>query len=205
MIPDFTNLTVEKCKEIALEYQKTRNPELFNLLLAKLDTFIVYCIKKYKKYVWFVRDETMQELYHTALIGVHKGVLTFHEEDNPSSLLWRIKNYLMEELRQEYNYKIEEKEGLEDEKGEKHFFQNKAIEEFDKHQKKLFISTLMYSHIINEYEKKLLRLRYLEELTIEEVSKEIGHVYSTTWIHLDLVIKKLKEKIDAKTMKDLFD
>lgn len=200
MIEDFTNLTIEKCKELVLEYQKTRDPKIFSLLIAKFDIFIMYCIRKYRKCVWFVRGESLQELYHVSILGIHKGILTFHKEDSPSSLLWRIKNYLMEELRQEYSYKI--KESPEEIGGD--ILQNKVMEEYKKYREKLFVSTLMNSSILTDYEKELIKLRYLEELTVEEVSKKIGHAYSTTWIHLDQILKKIKEKLNVENRQELF-
>jgi hypothetical protein len=74
MIEDFQNWSFQRCKELALEYQKNKDKTLFCSLLARFDRYILHCIHSIRKKLPRVRGEEMQELYHTGIVGFEKGL-----------------------------------------------------------------------------------------------------------------------------------
>jgi len=194
MIPDFTNLSLEKCKELVLGYQKTKDPNIFNLLLARFDKYLIYLIYNYNKYVTFLKGEVPQDLYHTSIIGFSKAITVFKEDLPARMLVLRIGSYVVSELKQTYSYKI--KEILFDE-GEL----NNGIDnftspsyEYNKEINNISVNLILSSPILNDCERELLKMKYYEGFTYHEICVKTKLCYSVVFKRVQTALKKIRKE-----------
>ena len=186
MIPDFINFTLDHCKKLILEYQETRDTDLFNILLARFDRYILYVVHNMRKSYSYLRNEEMQDLYHTGILGFHKGICAFKSSSESFFVPLVIKLYIKSELGEFYSYKDKEKgcDVLPD---------VPAIEETEKDlELRLLFDFIEKSKDLNEKEKMLLNLRYKEGKTVREISGILGKLEVTIYKRLSRVVKRLK-------------
>jgi len=192
--PTLYNLGLAECKNLVLEYQKTKDPKIFSTLLARFEGTLVKTITECKKKIRYLRNEPLQELYHTSIIGFTKAIISFPENFYAELLPKRIHSYIMGELKQVYKYKINEIDiGKTSElMGELQKISDKNyLKELDE----LSVNMLMSSNLLNEKEKEELKERYLNNLELKEIAKKEKCVVSTIHFHLKKIINKLQEKL----------
>jgi len=194
MILDFQNFSLEKCKELVKRYQETDDPETFRLLLARFDRYILYVLYQLKKNYSYLKNEEMQELYHTGILGFNKGIKAFKLHLHVSLLLLVIKAYIKSEIKQTYSYKNKEIYG-----GVIPLVTNNL----EKNENKLFAfiikESLFSSNKLNNGEKELLKLRYGDDLTIKEISKKLGMRPITLYKKYERLVVKMKSIIFKET------
>jgi RNA polymerase sigma factor (sigma-70 family) len=187
MIPDFQNWTPEHCKEIIVEYQETKNPELLAILLARFDRYILYVIYEMRKKSPYLWDEEVQDLYHTGILGFHKGILAFKPHLKSFFIILVIKAYVKSELKQFYSYKNRETvcEEL------------PTVADFGDTERQLDANLLFdfveKSEDLLDREKELLKLRFKEGKTVEDIAQIVGLAEITIYHRLERVVKKLKK------------
>jgi len=206
LIPDFHNFSLEECKRLIIEYRKTRDTDLFHLILARFDKYILYSINNYKKYTSFLHDENPQEVYHTGILGFHKALLSTSERTPINRLLLKISTYINSELKQMYGYKIKE--------GNRSTNITDTLEELDRRDLDNFFTTSFYNHEKNlkqisvncilstnhltDHERHLLYLKYFEDKTFHEIAKEEKLAYATVYNHITRALTKLRKYINKE-------
>ena len=186
MIPDFQNFTLEHCKRLVLEYQKTKDVETFRILLAKFDLYILYVINKFKMQYTYLRGEDPQDLYHTGIIGFQKGLLSLKPELDPFFVLLNIKDYVRLELKQTYSYKSKEL-GYE--------ILPEIVSNDDTERDldvKLLFDYISTSNDFSEREKRLLTLRFKYGKEVKEIAKELGCSDINVYKRLESIIQRVK-------------
>ena len=186
MIPDFINFTLDHCKKLILGYQETKDTDIFNILLARFDRYILYVVHEMRKSYPYLRNEEMQDLYHTGILGFHEGLCSFKSSSESIFILAVLKVNIKAELSKFYSYKDKEKgcDVLPD---------VPVIEEPEKDlELRLLFDFIGHSKDLNEKEKKLLTLRYKEGKTVREISGILGKLEVTVYKRLSRVVKRLK-------------
>lgn len=199
---DFQNFSLEHCKELILEYQKTNNPKTFNILLARFDNYILFMIRNYKRYTSFLYSEDLQELYHTGIIGFHKGVLSFKEHLPVRFITLRLASYIVSELRQTYRYKIKENVNIFEMDELNREIWDKLypcpISKYNTEVIRLSCELIMSSNILNNEEKELLTMRYFDNLTYHEIAEKLKVSYNVVYRSLEDTINKLQEGVRSE-------
>ena len=186
MIPDFQNFTLEHCKRLVLEYQKTKDVETFRILLAKFDLYILYVINKFKMRYNYLRGEDPQELYHTGIIGFQKGLLSLTPELDPFFVLLNIKDCVRTELKQTYSYKSKE---LSYEVLPEIISNDDTERDFDV---KLLCDYISDSSDFSDRERKLLILRFKDGKEVKEIAKELGCSEINVYKRLESLVQRVK-------------
>jgi hypothetical protein len=96
----------EVLKEMVTEWKNATSVEtrkkLFHKILAKIDKLLIYtvsvCVRNNKRLI----DENRQELYHTAIIGLHRAIETAKDGDDGARIQARIMSYVKEEIRKTF-------------------------------------------------------------------------------------------------------
>jgi RNA polymerase sigma factor (sigma-70 family) len=134
----------------------------------------------------YLRNEEMQDLYHTGILGFHKGICAIKPTLESFFIVLVLKMHIKSELSLFYSYKDKEKgcDVLPD---------VPITEETEKElELKLLFDFIEKSKDLNEKEKKLLNLRYREGKTVREISGILGRLEVTIYKRLSRVVKRLK-------------
>ena len=182
---DFINFTQEHCKKIMLEYQTNKDSESFHLLLAKYDRYLLKVIYDFQRRCTSLRVESLQELYHTSIMGFHKAILSLKEEDPSKYLCNHIQAYVVSELKQTYI------PSLTDRKLKEVLFTPKESKEVEDLLNHISADMLLNSKVITGEEKKLLKMYYLKGLCLREISDKVKRSEYYIWDKL----QKAKEKL----------
>ena len=177
---DFINFTPAHCKRLMLAYQETRDYELFHTLLAKYDRFILRVIYKFQKKVWSLQDESLQELYHTGIIGFVKGITSMKETTEARYILNHIKAYVVRELKMAYLPNHPEPTITE------FVLHLKSPDDTEEFQREVSVHMLLDSDAVTKKERDLLNLYYFDGLTTRELGKKFN-------VHHSAIAKRLKK------------
>ena len=193
---DIINIPLEECKEMILEYQKTKDPHIFQVLLAKFDKYLVYLTHKFYNKYWYIKGTEFQELYHIAIIAFEQGLCSIRPEWRPDGIFLWVGSYIKYAFKKNCIYRRSETslDAIVEQVGDspniniKKLEENTedVVEEMDKH--------LMFtSDILTADEKDYIRLRYSEGLFLKEIGKIKGVSYGMVAYILEKIATKLKE------------
>jgi RNA polymerase sigma factor (sigma-70 family) len=176
---DFTSWTPEHCKRIIHEYQHTKNKELFNLLLARYDKYLVKLAWHYQKHFISV---PLEDLYHSAIVGFGEFLVQFKQQAPSRLIMAVIKAYVKTEIEARYRSKQEYeisnfKSNNEDE--------HSLDDIMDAH-------SILGSSFLSEKEKNLLMLRFEENMTFREVGKKFGITEQGAWQRFKKIVGKIR-------------
>jgi len=188
MLKDFQNFSMERCKNLILEYQQERKEEQFALLLARFDKYILYVIYELRSRWKYLRDEELQELYHTGIIGFHKGILAFKPHVSVKMVIPVLKAYIKGEMGIVYSYKDKELccenppssnnvEGIEDNLTAKLILSSSAVKG------------------LAEMDRNIVKLRFCEDLSVQEIADKYNVTKSAIYYRLKKTLTKLKKVI----------
>lgn len=185
MIEDFINFSQEKCKTLIMEYQTTKEKRVFHLLLAKYDRYILKVIYEFQRKCPSLRSESLQELYHSGVIGFARGIKAFKPTTEARYICNHIKAYIKSEIRKQYIETKSDRKILE------------ALRFQAEHEQKggnftLPFLMLIESKYLNARDKKVLKLKYVDELTTTEIGKILKCHRTTVSGYLKQAVKKLK-------------
>jgi len=179
--PDFVNWTPETCKAFMLEYQRTKDEEIFSYLLAKYDKFLLKLAWGMKKRV---REIPIEDLYHSAIVGFGNAVLQFKPKAPSSLIMAIIKAYVKREIESKYiSHNVGDEINIyysiwKDEPNPKY-----AIDAVD----------ILNSEILSKEEKDLLTLRFEDNMPFKDIGKQLGVCRQCVSNRLHRVINKIRE------------
>lgn len=192
-VEDFQNWTLEKCKDVVIEYQQTKKAEIFHNLLARFDRYILHTIYEMRKKTPYLWGEELQELYHTGILGLHKGILAFKNHLPPFFLVLVIKAYIKAELKQAYSYKMRES------RVESFIVQEQEEETISKELDVYALFNLLENSMeFSAKDKKVILMRYKDGLTVEEIATKLSLPEVNIYKNIQRVVKRLKIKLDSE-------
>lgn len=175
---DIPNMSLARSKELMLEYQKTRDPEIFGMLLAKFDKYLIQLVYKFSKCYKTMQSESLQELYHTAILGFHKAVLGMKEKHRPEYMFLFFTAFVKYELRMAYEYKLKE---LPYEAEVFEVYNNTSPEELRDSVDANLVKALLESDALTETDRRLVVLRFNEGKSYPEIGKILGMTRANAW------------------------
>jgi RNA polymerase sigma factor (sigma-70 family) len=192
-IDDFTNWTPNKCKQKIHEYQQTKDKDLFSLILAKYDRYLV----KLSWEFWErIRWEELEDIYHTAIIGFGAAIAKFKVQVPSDFIIPVIKAYVKREIEKTYiTKKSGERKGYKPEDVEdlRFDFEDRSSDGID--------LSFILNELVPPEEKELILLRFEENMSLKEIGSRIGLSQS----RVSEKIKMVLEKISKKSMEDGLD
>jgi RNA polymerase sigma factor (sigma-70 family) len=196
MIEDFINYTQPRCKELILKYQVDLDPGIFRILLAKYDRYILKVIYDYKKKYQFLSAESMQELYHTGIIGFSKCLVSFTSSIKPHNICPHIRSYVISEIKQHYFKKdgaVKAENIVRDQVGERSLVDSSLDEMLSR----ISIEMILEHKKLTRKEKRLIKLRYIKQYTIIDVAKKTKIHHTTVMQQLKKIIQKIRKLIKS--------
>lgn len=187
---DFINFAPTTCKRKMLEYQRTGDPQLFHILLARYDRYILTVIYGLQRKVFTLRNEPLQELYHVGILGFVKGILAMKETTDAKYICNHLKAYILSELKQTYLPNHPEPNASE------YIMNTSTHTSPNETYRKVSAHMLMESEVLTEKERKLLDMYYFQGLTMRDISKKIKTSLFTTHKRLEIIRNKLKNLLN---------
>lgn len=197
MIPDFQNFTLEHCRDLIVTYQETNDPKIFSTLLARFDRYILYVIYEMKKKTPYLQGEDPQDLYHTGILGFHKGICAFKTHLKPFFIILVIKAYIKSELKQFYSYKNREA-------GYEILPEVASTEELERDlDLKLLFDFIQDSEDLTTEEKQIITLRFKEDKSVKEICETLDCLSVTLYKKLERIMHKLKQVFPGHVLEEL--
>ena len=213
MIEDFCNFSPEKCKDLIIKYQQTNDEEIFALLLAKYDLYIVKNVSRLKKNYKHLQNEDIKELYHIGIIAFSNTLKKFNPNSNCNFIMIAIKRSIEKEIARYYKYKINEgiiPRYLDDDFVKKSSYKSllfkyreSELGDFDKVSDKISFSIITSSHILSDHEKQLLELKFIQGKVSEDISKILDIPSSTIRYQIRGAITKLRKALKKSDVKNI--
>jgi len=175
---DIPNMSLARCQELMLEYQKTDDPMIFSMLLAKFDKYLIHLVYKFNRRYKIMQDEKLQELYHTAIMGFHKAILGIKEKHIPEYMFLFISAFVKYELKTTYWYKTREREyNPEIMECPDSFTPEKFKEKLDA----ILIEELLKTREFDAMDRRLILLRVQSGMTYKAMGEALGMTQAAVW------------------------
>ena len=187
MIPDFINFNLAKCKELIAKYQKDKDADSFNILLAKFDRYILYVIYEMKKSYPYLQNEDMQELYHTGILGFSKGITAFKLHLDVSMIILVIKAYIKSEIKQTYAYKNKELSC------NLSFASSLIADPLAELNNILVKEKIFSSSELTDDEKEMIHLRFFEGKDVKDIAQKQGVKPTTMFKRMSKLLVRVKK------------
>jgi len=177
-------------KDLVFEYKKSKDRKVFEIILARLDDLIVYTVKKFQDTHPQYYDVESQDLYHSAIVGMYKGIESALESESGAILQARLIAYMKSEMntfcrksseRCHLFKPYELRDPIVPEETVYRELESQLLAE--RYQK------LTEEGVISLLEYKMLVLRYVDNMKIKAIAALVGH--SETWVH-----QKLKDSLN---------
>lgn len=85
-------------KQLALEYAGSKDPIIFMKIIRHTERFLLRTIYRARRVKPYLKKAEMQDLYQTAIIGLHKALLKVDRNEPGSKLLYKISRYVGNEI-----------------------------------------------------------------------------------------------------------
>jgi RNA polymerase sigma factor (sigma-70 family) len=192
VIEDYYNWTLEKCRDRIKTYQTNKDEYTRDLLLAKFDKYLVHIIHELRKKYSYLRDEEMQGLYHTAVLGFYKALDVFDCSLPPQMIFFVIRSYVRNELDIFFAYKNKEYLcpdllALFEELNLGYKFGE--LEEF---YSRLSAKFLMEHPLLKPMERVFLDGMYCQGMSRKELAKHFGYSDANVALLLKQALKKIR-------------
>ncbi len=188
---DPVNIDIHQCKELFLEFQKTKDPKLFEMLLLKYDRFIIFSIHKFKKSHFCLMGEDLQDLYQVSIIGFYKAILSVRPHHRVDKLNFRISSYIKKELRMAYDYKKKKAKS-------KITWEDDPIKKYQEEMQDISLNVIIATMVLTEKERQMLKMRYVEERTLLEIAKEFSMSKMGVSNMIKRILAGLKRKLESE-------
>jgi hypothetical protein len=164
---DIENTSKEVLKGLILQYKQSKDSEVFEQILSRVDKLIEYEVFLLRQKCPHLRREDKQDLYQTAILGLYTAINYVNEEDSPSIVPAKLVVYMKAEIKKTYPNAIITCGSPEDlevpEKG--------AFDEVEYNEIREVLDGLVNRGIIEKRDLDFLEMKFSLELTLKEISK----------------------------------
>ncbi len=204
-------LRYNRLKELVTNYNETKNSVVFAKIIAHTDHLIVYVIKRLLKYQKYLYSVEVQDLYNSAVIGLHKAIISSKKNESGNIIGMRIMAYVKRQISTDYYLIfVKEKDNVSlpidylaqryesnfccanvnnfiD--NETYFEDQVTIKEILEACFKLFLEgTFSYDDI------RIIKYKYVDGKCLRDIGKLIGKSHNYVKDSLNRIISVLKEK-----------
>lgn len=96
--------TDEQAKQAALDYQQTKDINLFNKFLEKFDDLLVNTIHQLRRRYSYLKNVEAEDMYQNAVLSLYKVITKIKEKHNANYLAYMVKSRIITELLRTYRY-----------------------------------------------------------------------------------------------------
>jgi RNA polymerase sigma factor (sigma-70 family) len=182
---DWVNWTPDHCKRKIHEYQVTKDKELFSMLLAKYDKFLLKLTHSFNKQFY---DVTLDDLYHSAIVGFEDALIKFKQQAPSRLIIAIIKAYVKREIEAHYR---------DMQKYENKSYRKTEDDDLDPDDT-MDASFILNSYFLNDNERAFLKLRFEDNMSFEEMAKSTGLCRQSVSTRLKKILNKIRKRIERE-------
>jgi len=166
------SMTHDTCLEMIYEYQLTNNRKLLYYLLAKFDKLLVKIIRDLRRANSLLNEESIQEMYHVAIVGMEKAFLRIKPGFDSNLLPAKIQSYVWAEVKQTYRHKTREYPS-------DHVEVHNALKKktYDPHRENhaaLDLKFLFEASKLPQDWVEVIKLKFIDEMTTKEIQEKLS-------------------------------
>jgi len=184
------NIEHARCThKLMLKYSQEPTPELFTLILERVDDVLVGIVYKIATKYFFI-EPNIQDLYQCAILGLYKLLVATNEKHKPEMLVGRLYSYARSEIFQKYAIKRKLKHAL---PKESTIFpvDTKLIQE----EQLAYIGSLIDQGIICEEDMQLLQRKFVHNQSVREIVDTSDGKWGKSWNTVNKRIESTLRKI----------
>jgi RNA polymerase sigma factor (sigma-70 family) len=101
-------IALDALKRLILDYKDTNDERMFSEILVHVDKLLLFFIHKLRRDYKYLNSVDTEDLYHTAIIAVHKAIKSYPDYMEPRYIPCRIRAYMISEYDDDFKYVQEE-------------------------------------------------------------------------------------------------
>ena len=180
-------------KDLALEYKRTSDPEVFEKILYRIDLLVLKVVNMSRSICPHLSKEDPEDIYRTAIIGLYKGLKTVKEEESSGITFARLIAYMRSAISSEFPYKVLPELYI---NSQKDLIEEKSVHEnLEFELIKETIENLVIEGVISKFEKDLIFCRYLEEYNCEDLASMFGFSVSKIRKQIDDTLLVIRHQL----------
>ena len=186
MSEQYYKVKSEAIRELIRKYQIDRSHVIFALILKRVDELIFTVLFEMIKTDKYLLHVELEDLYHTAIIGLHDGIMSFSEEVDYKYTIARIIAYIKCCIRREFRYL---RKHICNEILAETFLNSNKVDTPNIEKTVNYILTLetwckdlFNRKVFDSKDLQIIKLRFVEEKTYKEIGEAVG--YSTNYSHV---------------------
>lgn len=212
-------------KELALEFESSRDPAIFATILIRVEKFLFSIIHKAMRCKPYLRKIELQDHYQTAVLGLYKALLKVKKDEPGSKLIYKIRRYVNNEIAKcnRKTNKVSFPFSVADIAFQVHLhsadmpqsegyigqIENKLVERglVYKNLELEFVrerfSKLIEEDVLSFEEFEMLVMRFVNEMTYKDIAKQVGTTSITVSKKIENTLNILKFEFRRRNWENL--
>jgi len=201
-------------KELALEFAKNKDPLIFAKIAARVEKLLFYTIHKNRRAKPYLKKVELEDLYQTAIIGLYRALLKVKEDEPGSKLVYKIIRYVGNEIAKcaKRKDKITFPFSIAKVAFQVHLYSVDMPQSWNfvnQIENILVENTLVYKNLEMEFvrerflklieeetisveEFEMLVMRFVDDMTYNDIAKQVGGSYVTVSKRIKDTLNKLR-------------
>lgn len=177
-------------KELALEFVETKNPNIFTEIIKKVDRLLLYTIHKARKRRYHLKNVALQDLYHSAIVGLYRALLKVKADEPGSKIITKIVRYVTNEIVKDNKRSKEKSFALSDE--DKLVDNTLVYKDLEMEFIRERFWKLIDDDVISLEEFEMIVMRFINDMTLEEIAAQFGNSKDTVSKTIENVLHRMK-------------
>jgi len=190
-------------KELVFKFKKTKDKTIFLKILKRIDNLIVSVVNKFiaRKFL-YQNKEYHQDFYHSAIIGVYRGINTAKESESGRVLQARLIAYMKAEIRN-FCDNPKEKKIIFDIYKDTIVSGETVYEDLERELLRERYSKLILDNIITLDEFNLLCIKFVKHTKMKDIMKITYH--SDNWIRKKIksILRRIRVNLCNRNLEEV--
>jgi len=196
MLDQYYKVRSRAIRELIRQYKQNKSQRIFALILKRVDDLIFTVLFELVKVDTYLLHVELEDLYHTAIIGLHDGIMSFSEDVDYKYTIARIIAYIKCCIRREFKYL---RKSTYHEVLSPSFVDNERVDNPNIEHTVDFMLTLevwckdlVDRKVFNNVDLCILRLRFIEGKTYVKIGKAIGCSTQNACVRTKRIMRELR-------------
>lgn len=211
----------QRIKELALEYKSSESSSVFKEILVRAEELLTNIVSRAIRRKPQLKSLEKQDLYHAAVIGLHKAILKARKKEPSGILISRIIFYVDIEI-SSWSKQPREKpfsssripmkeeewppwvKGFWSSRSAKQFYDKPVYENLESEFIRDMFKKLIEEKVLSLKDFEMLVMREVNEMTYKEIAEQIGYSETGTRRKIKVILSKLRSEFRKRGWEDAF-
>lgn len=183
-------------RQLALQYQETKNPRIFEKILKRVDYLILKVVAELKRKDSTLKQVSLEDLYQEGVLSIYDAIASVRPEEEARMVLLRIMAYIRARIRKVYRRFYMKHDFLGDMSGG---FTSNGLSDIDAKVEELdfydFLLGAVEEGLLDRDDMNLIRKRFKEGKTYQIIGEELNIARGTAFYRVKKIIEKIKKEL----------